>query len=85
MNPFWNFSYSRDHILSFQCFLLELRISVPKIAKLFHQEIHQIRYLMKKNGLSSRSFVNLSDDELDMIVEDLLELYPNAGTISFSQ
>ena len=58
-------------------------MSIPKIANLFGLTLDAVRWIMKKNGLHSQGFVNITDDELDSLVEDLVTLFPNAGALLF--
>lgn len=60
----------------------EMRVSVPKIAILFGVQLHVLKYLLKKHNIRRQAFVPLNDEDLDELVGDLVQLYPNAGSVS---
>ena len=53
-----------------------------KIAELTNVRLRSLRYLMEKEGLTSRCFDQLNDQDLDEEVSKLVLCFPNAGKFS---
>jgi hypothetical protein len=59
--------------------VLEKGYTVPKIAKLLGLQQWKIKYNMRKAGLTSRQFSEITNSHLDCIVRDIIRMFPNSG------
>ncbi|XP_046448542.1 uncharacterized protein LOC124197236 isoform X2 [Daphnia pulex] len=75
--------YSDEFSIEMLCDLLDKGYNVPKISKLLNIERWRIKYHMKKAGLKSRQFSNISNQELDCIVSEIVRMFPNSGFKNF--
>ena len=51
-----------------------------EIAAMIHIPVRTVKYRMNRLGISVRQlFSTISDHDLDMLVDDLLEVNPNLG------
>jgi hypothetical protein len=57
----------------------ELGLPVKTISTLINVPYRTIRDRMRKAGLSSRPFDDLTDEQVDEIVFDILQMFPNIG------
>jgi hypothetical protein len=53
--------------------------TVPKITKLLGLQQWKIKYNMRKDGLRSRKFSEITNSHLDCIVRDIIRLFPDSG------
>ena len=61
-------------------FLIQTRFSVPQIANLVGVSVSTVRRRMTDYNLSIRStYCSLNDGELDLLVADIQQQFPNAG------
>lgn len=63
-------------------FSIDIGFTRKKIAELTNVRLRSLRYLMEKEGLTSRCFDQLNDQDLDEEVSKLVLRFPNAGKFS---
>lgn len=80
----WSSWYESTNILSddiFQFsllfFCLDKGYNVPKIARLLNLAPWRIKYVMRKAGLKSRQFSEISN--LECVVSEIVRMFPNSG------
>jgi len=72
--------FQRASVGYFQHLLLAERFPVVEIAAMIHIPVRTVKYRMNRLGISVRQlFSTISDHDLDMLVDDLLEVNPNLG------
>ena len=60
--------------------LLESKLTVPQIAEILGVSVRTVRRRMTDYGLSVRSlYSNLTDEQLDRVVEDVMSHFPMCG------
>lgn len=68
-------------------FYLDQRIPLAVIVCLLGKSTRQVKYMVEKNELNTyRSKLRehtITDDELDVEMENILEAFPNAGTFFY--
>ena len=59
--------------------LVEEKINLRTIARNVGLSQRQLKYVMKKNNMRARSFSTISDEELDKLSNEILQLHPTIG------
>ena len=71
-----SYEISADQLQS----LIDLRFTVPQIARLLYVSTRTIEPRLAEYGISSRSFSTITDEELDGQVRDIKVFHPNCGS-----
>ena len=59
--------------------LVEEKINLRTIARNVGLSQRQLKYVMKKNNMRARSFSTISDEDLDKLSNEILQLHPTIG------
>ena len=72
-------SLHRGNMISNIRTLVEEKINLRTIARNVGLSQRQLKYVMKKNNMRARSFSTISDEELDKLSNEILQLHPTIG------